>query len=216
MIRRFVDQISLAALATAALLVAPGGTRAQQIRNVYQWPGNYAGPNPGVANVINPGGPIVIGAYVPPTNYVSPGYYSRWAYMGDTGGIVTPVYSYAPMVASTNYLYGSVSISNATAGTGSYQYGSALNSDAYYTRDLPALINLNVPADARVWFDGTETKQAGSTREFITPPLATGSQYHYDVKVQWMEHGKEMTRTRRIQVQPGATVNASIGQDSQP
>src|SRR5262245_46965126 len=36
---------------------------------------------------------------------------------------------------------------------------------------LPATIELLVPADAQVWFNGAATTQTGTVRRFVTPPL---------------------------------------------
>jgi uncharacterized protein (TIGR03000 family) len=82
--------------------------------------------------------------------------------------------------------------------------------------ELPAntaSIRVTVPADAKVWFDDRKTTQTGSERLFESPPLAPGSDYSYDIKVQWRDRdGKEMTQTRRVHV----SANASISVDFRP
>jgi uncharacterized protein (TIGR02246 family) len=47
----------------------------------------------------------------------------------------------------------------------------------------PISIELLVPADARVEFDGTKTTQTGERRRFDTPPLSVGREYHYALTV---------------------------------
>jgi uncharacterized protein (TIGR03000 family) len=47
----------------------------------------------------------------------------------------------------------------------------------------PLSIELLVPADARVEFDGIKTTQTGERRTFTTPPLSAGREYHYALTV---------------------------------
>jgi uncharacterized protein (TIGR03000 family) len=61
-----------------------------------------------------------------------------------------------------------------------------------------------VPADAQVWFDGSPTQQTGDWRQFVSPPLDTGSVFHYDIRAQWMDNGKTVDQTRRIEVRNGS------------
>jgi uncharacterized protein (TIGR02246 family) len=47
----------------------------------------------------------------------------------------------------------------------------------------PISIELLVPADARVEFDGNKTTETGERRTFSTPPLSVGKEYHYKLTV---------------------------------
>jgi uncharacterized protein (TIGR03000 family) len=67
--------------------------------------------------------------------------------------------------------------------------------------DNRAHISLRVPADAQVWFDGKATTQAGTVREFDSPPLTPGKGFVYEVRVRWMKDGKPIEEKRRIKVQ---------------
>jgi uncharacterized protein (TIGR03000 family) len=69
---------------------------------------------------------------------------------------------------------------------------------------------LQVPADARIWFDNEETVQTGSSRDFITPPIPTGGQYTYAIRVEWTENGRQVESTRRIKVQAGDRVELDL------
>ena len=40
-------------------------------------------------------------------------------------------------------------------------------------------------------------------RKFVSPPLEPG-EYTYELKARWKEDGREVVRTRRIPVSPGA------------
>jgi uncharacterized protein (TIGR03000 family) len=64
-------------------------------------------------------------------------------------------------------------------------------------------LQLNVPENAEVIFDGTKTTQTGSVREFVTPPLVPGSTYSYQITVRYMDaKGKTIEDTRTIRFQP--------------
>jgi uncharacterized protein (TIGR03000 family) len=75
------------------------------------------------------------------------------------------------------------------------------------TRSLPdtrAHLNIKVPATAQVWFDGKKTTGKGQVREFRSPPLETGYDYTYEIRVRWAEGGREITQTRKVNVTAGA------------
>ena len=69
---------------------------------------------------------------------------------------------------------------------------------------LPATIELVVPADAQVWFNGQATAQTGSVRRFVTPPLNANGDYSYDVNVRWTRDGEPVEETRTIPVVAGS------------
>src|SRR5262249_44177885 len=95
---------------------------------------------------------------------------------------------------------------------GSYQYQS------YYPPPAPAApppdrsayVTVTVPADARVWFQGAATTSTGSVRHFHSPPLASGSQYTYNVKATWTENGHDVTQTQQVGVTPGARASVTF------
>jgi uncharacterized protein (TIGR03000 family) len=64
-----------------------------------------------------------------------------------------------------------------------------------------ASMKVYVPGTADVWCNGVKIAQTGPSRE-ITPDLAAG-QTSCEVRVQWMENGKEVTQTRTTQLRPG-------------
>ena len=79
--------------------------------------------------------------------------------------------------------------------------------------DTPAQVTAKVPADAELWFDGTETTRTtltGAVREFHTPPLTPGTQYTYDVRARWHENGREVTQTQKVLVSAGAHVRVDF------
>lgn len=72
------------------------------------------------------------------------------------------------------------------------------------------LLNIRIPNDAKVWFDGTETKQTGEFRQFVSEPLTPGKSYTYMVKAQWTENGKQVVRTRKITVHANELVQIDM------
>jgi uncharacterized protein (TIGR03000 family) len=86
-------------------------------------------------------------------------------------------------------------------------YAPATTSQSYYATprqdSSSVLIQMRLPADARVWFDDTPTTVTGTSRLFASPPLAAGQYYAYQVRVQWNDNGKVVDRTRRVTIQAG-------------
>jgi uncharacterized protein (TIGR03000 family) len=68
---------------------------------------------------------------------------------------------------------------------------------------LPATIELVVPANAQVWFNGQATAQTGTVRRFVTPPLNADNDYSYELKVRWDKDGQPAEESRTITVVAG-------------
>jgi uncharacterized protein (TIGR03000 family) len=67
-----------------------------------------------------------------------------------------------------------------------------------------ARIEVTLPAGAQLWFDDYQTSERGTRRSFITPALAPGQGYHYEVRARWTEEGKLIEQSRRVSVRAGA------------
>jgi len=79
-----------------------------------------------------------------------------------------------------------------------------------------ASIRVLVPdAKAKVWFDGTLTKQTGTDRNFHTPELAAGT-YTYRIRAAWGEGAAETIQERVVSVQPGQTSIADFRSEPVP
>jgi uncharacterized protein (TIGR03000 family) len=113
---------------------------------------------------------------------------SRFFYPAATGYYYGPTYSFTP---PADYSYGAYSPSAPA-------------------RDNTAHIRLIVPAGAKVWFGQSATQQTGAVRWFESPQLTPGKQYTYDVKVTWNENGKEMTRTRQVDVSANSNTTVDL------
>ncbi len=93
----------------------------------------------------------------------SPSYYSTYQPRGYYG-YASPQNYYRS--STTEGYYGAT-------GTGDY-YGT---STAESPRKRSVRVNVRVPSDAKIWFDGSQTSQTGTTRSFESPPLAAGPEY---------------------------------------
>jgi uncharacterized protein (TIGR03000 family) len=69
-----------------------------------------------------------------------------------------------------------------------------------------ARVTIRLPADAKLWADGKPTKQMGTVREFVTPPvLRAGLTYHYTFRAEWLQDGKPVVREQRVSVRATGT-----------
>lgn len=66
-----------------------------------------------------------------------------------------------------------------------------------------ATVNVLVPSDADLWFEGMLIPEAGRVRRFTTPALDPLQSYSYTVKANWVENGQQITQTQRILVKAG-------------
>jgi uncharacterized protein (TIGR03000 family) len=78
-----------------------------------------------------------------------------------------------------------------------------------------ALITVQVPADAEIWFEGEKMSQTGTNRLFRSPPLEAGQNYSYEVKARWTANGQPVEQSRQVRVWPGAMVQVNfLGPDT--
>lgn len=66
-----------------------------------------------------------------------------------------------------------------------------------------AFVEVRVPDGAQVWLGPTPSDQTGPVRTFVSPPLDTGYDYSYVIRVRWSENGTPMTRERKVPVRVG-------------
>jgi uncharacterized protein (TIGR03000 family) len=93
--------------------------------------------------------------------------------------------------------------------TQSYYYPQA--GDQRMSVDPNAIhIRMNVPNDARVWFEGQETQQRGSDRLYVSPPMTPGKEYVYHLKAQWMENGRPVTHAKDVKAHAGDWLNVDM------
>jgi uncharacterized protein (TIGR03000 family) len=89
-------------------------------------------------------------------------------------------------------------------------YQSYYPSAAVVPNTTTAHVMVRVPAGAELWFNGAKMKSTGSIRTFESPSLQPGNAYTYSAKARWMENGREVIQTRRIDVSAGARIRVSF------
>jgi uncharacterized protein (TIGR03000 family) len=73
-----------------------------------------------------------------------------------------------------------------------------------------ALLEVSVPADAEVWFDGEKSSQTGTERSFRSKPLQADTVYTFEVKASWKENDKPVERTRKVRLMAGESISTSL------
>ena len=134
-----------------------------------------------------------------------------WGYPG-SGYWDYPAYSYS------DYPFGSYYTDYSSAP--SYYTNTPVYTSAYgptsgtYTAapaaDEAARMTVRVPSDAQVWFQNQPMKQQGPVRYYQSPQLTPGQDYTYDIRAQWREGGRVVSRTRHVDVQAGSNVNVDF------
>jgi uncharacterized protein (TIGR03000 family) len=214
MLRRWLPAGGVLAAAAAVLLLLPETSSAQ-------WFGRGGiGVNVGrFGFYYGSGSPYYSGFY--------PGYYSgsygwNYPYYGSTW---YPRYygSYSTYAPRFTRWYGprySYSYDWSTPSYYGYTYPSGsmgtfptfdMSSQGYYGAqtgdtgpvDRTVLIDVRVPPDAEIWFEGAKTQSTGMFREFASPALEPGQDYTYQVRARWMEGGQEVNKTRELRVRAG-------------
>jgi uncharacterized protein (TIGR03000 family) len=69
-----------------------------------------------------------------------------------------------------------------------------------------AQFTVEVPANAEVYLEGVKTRQTGTSRVFVSPPLTPGQQYVYEVRARWTENGQPVEQTRSLTVSAGQRI----------
>jgi len=69
---------------------------------------------------------------------------------------------------------------------------------------------VNLPANAKLSFDGYETTQTTAQRTFHTPALQNGREYYYTLRAEAMVEGQSVVKTERIVVRAGQTTSVNL------
>jgi len=93
-------------------------------------------------------------------------------------------------------------------------YGNAVPSYSAFAPPLIAapalastLIRVQVPTQARVWFDNQPTSQTGPVRAFVSPALTPGHEFSYTVRATWREGGRQIERQQVVTFMAGDPVS---------
>src|SRR5262245_30525860 len=81
-------------------------------------------------------------------------------------------------------------------------------------KEAPAFLKVWLPtADARLEVDGVVTRSTGNPRQFVSPPLATGKRYYYELKATFTQDGKDVTREKTVTVEPGKETEVDLREE---
>ncbi len=77
-----------------------------------------------------------------------------------------------------------------------------------------AYLNVNVPADAKVYLQDQLMTVGGTERRFVTPQMENGVQHVYTVKVEVVRNGQTIAKTAQAAVAAGQEVAVSVAFDA--
>ena len=67
----------------------------------------------------------------------------------------------------------------------------------------PATIVVTLPVDAKLLVDDVVTTSTSANRVFVSPTLDAGKEYHYTMKVSFVQDGKTVEMTKKVAVTAG-------------
>jgi uncharacterized protein (TIGR03000 family) len=73
-----------------------------------------------------------------------------------------------------------------------------------------ALLSVSVPAEAKIFINGTATTSTGSERQYVSRGLTGGNRYDYEVRAEITRDGQTVTETKNITLTAGQQVNVSF------
>jgi uncharacterized protein (TIGR03000 family) len=133
---------------------------------------------------------------------------------GSSGG------SYGSSGGSSGGSYGSYGSSGGSYGSyGGYYAAATTPSTGYYVASTSesnkpgtavAYLNVNVPADAKVYLENKLMTLTGTDRRFVTPQLPVGAPHVYTVKVEIERNGKTITKTTEAAITAGQEIAVSV------
>jgi uncharacterized protein (TIGR03000 family) len=93
------------------------------------------------------------------------------------------------------------------AGPGAAQDANSAKSDP---AEGVVYIDVQVPANAEVWFESQKMSQTGTSRRFVSPPIPAGTTHAYSIRARWTEDGQEVEKTRRVLIQAGDYLSVAM------
>lgn len=77
-------------------------------------------------------------------------------------------------------------------------------------QNAPAIITVQIPADAALFFDDQRMKSTTSNRVFSTPALQPDRLYYYTVKAEVERDGQRIATTHQVQFRAGQQVQIAF------
>jgi len=161
----------------------PGGTRTMEPTQDYgQAPTTFPG-TPAIAPMTFPATPAIAPTIFPATPTITPTTFP--------GTPSTFLQSTAPLPLAQ---FQSPALPYAQAGSEEQEESPGNSGRAW--------IEIRVPTNAEIWFEGDKTSQMGNQRQFVSPPLDRGRKFTYDVRARWTDgNGKVVDRTQKVSVE---------------
>ncbi len=76
-----------------------------------------------------------------------------------------------------------------------------------------ALLNVSVPADAKIYVNGVETTSTGTQRQYVSRGLQSGNRYAYEVRAEMTRDGSTVTETKNVTLGPGELAGLAFNLD---
>ncbi len=76
-----------------------------------------------------------------------------------------------------------------------------------------ALLNVNVPAEAKIFVNGNATASTGTQRQYVSRGLESGNRYAYEVKAEIVRDGQTITETKNVTLGPGEQASLAFNLD---
>src|SRR5262249_27822524 len=78
------------------------------------------------------------------------------------------------------------------------------------TMRADGLLSVNVPEDAKIYVNGQATTSTGESRQYVSPDLASGFNYDYEVRAEVVRDGRTVEQVKKIDVRAGETANLAF------
>jgi uncharacterized protein (TIGR03000 family) len=102
------------------------------------------------------------------------------------------------------------SVTPPRTGQSRFYIPSAIEQEQVRAATDSARLEVIVPSDAALWFNGWKAKSTGPVRQFQSPPLSAGHKYTYTVEARWEENGRPVMQTRQVIVSAGGFVRVDF------
>jgi uncharacterized protein (TIGR03000 family) len=73
-----------------------------------------------------------------------------------------------------------------------------------------ALLSVVVPQEAKVYVNGQLTRTPGPVRRYVSPGLARGRSYTYEVRAEVMRDGQPVSQTKKVRLRAGQTADLAF------
>jgi uncharacterized protein (TIGR03000 family) len=138
----------------------------------------------------------IYGPYANPTPQPRPQYFFQRYFQTAN----TPQFPYTDSIDAMNS-YGAY-----TEGPGFFY--SSVVPPASAPEEQVAYVHVRVaPPHAEISIEGSKTRQIGSSRLFVSPPLNQGQNYVYTIQVSWNENGRVVTQQRKVPIRAGDRIS---------